>query len=78
MDSPKSKFTGLFSDSSELNVGNVFGQSGTEILGLLWVVSGLIFGLILVHEYGLCVIAKINNITGCVKIILLMYAQLMY
>ena len=78
MDSPKSKFTRLFSDSPEINVGTVFGQSGTEISGLIWVISGLIFGLILVHEYGLCVIAKINNMTGCVKIILLMYAQLMY
>ena len=36
------------------------------------------FGLILIHEYCLCVTAKMNNMTGCVKIILLMHAQLMY
>ena len=39
---------------------------------------GIDFGLILIHDYCLCVIAKMKNMTGCVKIILLMHAQLMY
>ena len=41
-DSPRPKFMRLFLDSPGLNEGIVFGQSGTEILGLLSAVSGLI------------------------------------
>ena len=37
------------SDSPGLDFGIVFGQSGTEITGLFWAFSGLIFGLLLVH-----------------------------
>ena len=48
------------------NFGTALGSLGTD------------FGLILVHEYCLCVIAKMNNMTDYVKIILLMHAQLMY
>ena len=36
--------------------GTVFGQSETEILGLIWAVLGLIFRRILFHVYCLCVI----------------------
>ena len=60
-------------DSPRLDVWDCFGQSGTKCEDYL-VSLGTDFGLILVHEYCLCVIAKMNNMTGCVKVILLMHA----
>ena len=45
----ETEISGLFLDSPELNFRDCFGQSGTEITGLFWVVPRLIFGLLLVH-----------------------------
>ena len=66
-------------DSPWLDIWDCFGQSETKCgdylvsLGTSLGSLGTDFGLILVHEYCLCVIAKMNNMTGCVKVILLMH-----
>ena len=77
LDSPKLNLRDYFSDSSGLNLGIVFGQSETEITRLLWAV-GIDLRPKLVHVYCLGVIDKMYNMIGCLKIMLLRHAQLMY
>ena len=60
------KFGDCFRTVRNRNFGTALGYFGTDL------------GPKLVHVYCLGVIAKMNNMIGCVEIMLLMHAQLMY
>ena len=69
---------GAVLDSPKLNLGIFFRTVWNQNYGIALGSLGTDLGPKLVHVYFLGVIAKMNNMIGCLKIMLLRYAQLMY